>query len=64
MKSDDAYRGGVHFVSGCLMATMGLYNVGEAVSDRRRWRHVVNAVIYLGATIWEGTNTLEHWKRA
>lgn len=57
----EVFKGGVHFVAGCLAATMGLYNTSEAVSDRRKPRHIVNAVVYLAVTIYEMTNTRHHW---
>mgnify|MGYP001562474529 CR=1 FL=1 len=61
--SANKFKGGVHFVAGLLTGAMGLYNVGEAVSERRRPRHVINAVVYLGATIFEAVNTFDHWSR-
>ena len=57
------FKGSVHFVAGCLAATMGLYNTGEAVSERRKPRHIINAVVYLAATIFEMANTKHHWMR-
>jgi hypothetical protein len=59
----DGYKGGVHFFAGCLAAAMGLYNLGEACSARRQRRHMVNALVYLGATVYEAVNTREHWRR-
>jgi hypothetical protein len=59
----EGFKGGVHFLTGCLAATMGLYNAGEALSDRRKPRHLVNATIYGLAVIWEAINTRHHWSR-
>lgn len=59
--SGDGFKGLIHFGAGCLVATMGLYNLGEALSERRKARHVVNATIYLLAVPWECWNTYGHW---
>lgn len=56
----EQFKGGVHFVTGCLAAAMGLYNAGEALSERRQLRHVVNAAIYALAVGWEFVNTAHH----
>ena len=59
----DGFKGGVHFFAGVLAGAMGLYNAGEACSGRRQPRHLFNAVVYLGATIYEAVNTREHWSK-
>lgn len=57
----DTYKGAVHFAAGLLAATMGLYNLGEAISTRRKPRHIVNATIYFVAVGWEAYNVHGHW---
>lgn len=59
----EAFKGGVHFLTGCLAATCGLYNAGEALSHRQKPRHVVNVIVYGLALGWEAIQTHHHWSK-
>lgn len=61
MSRDNLYKGSVHAAAMALACTMMLYNLGEACGARCRRRHILNTIVYFGATIWEATNVYDHW---
>lgn len=61
--TDERFKGGVHAVAMALACTMGLHNLKEACSERRRPRHVFNALLYLCAVPFEAWNTYDHWRQ-
>lgn len=62
--TSEGFKGAVHAAAMSLAATMALYNLGEAASERRTRRHVINVVVYISAVVWEGYNVHAHWSSA
>lgn len=60
--SEQAFKGGIHYITGSLIWAMSLYNALEW-AKRRETHLAVNASLYAALWLFEGYQAHRHWQR-